>query len=380
LLVDGGAAGGQLVRGVSLRGESHRHVRISVDGGAPLSGTLQDEQGRPIAGARAILLPRDDERPWRSCVSDERGQFQLGAVTPGSYLLSAARRDLSPRAAVTISVPSAPAILRLVAASDASANAPASDADWQISVASAQNAWPLAGACALTLGGRAQVFGPASERGELRVHERAGTHLSIGAAGHRPAEVELTASATHALQAALEPCEDLHLRILNDAGEPLVRVLVVIEWSRGPSAAMAPPNILQGETNASGELELPILGEHFEARILSEERRVLGHWSGDVPAGHALSASVPRAATLDGALRGKDGQMVNDAVVWISLGDESVWGTTMTAGQGAFEFHVPPGLSGAFLEAQLGARHIKRELPTLKSGAAIVGFDLVLEN
>jgi hypothetical protein len=378
LFVDAGAEGCQLMRCVSLRGESRRHVRLNLDGGVPLSGIVQDEQGQALAGARVVLLPRDDERPWRSCVSNERGEFQLSAVIPGQYLLSAGRRGLAARTPVSLSVPSAPATHRLLEARPSAAAPSASD--WQLSVASASSGWPLDGACALRLGGGAKVFGPAGERGDLRVRDVAGTHLSVGAAGHRPVEVALDASAAQPLRVLLEPCPDVRVRIQTEGGEPLARALVVIEWSEGLGTLQPPPSCLQGETTVNGELDLPILGERLDARILSEDRRLLGQWSSNVTAGRTITATVPHAASVSGALRTKDGQAVNDALVWISLGDETVWGTTLTVGQGAFEFQVPPGLTGASVEAQSGTRHAKRELPAMKSGAAIVGFDLVLGN
>lgn len=61
-------------------------VRREGNARATVTGTVRDDNGRPVAGIRIIGLPRDRDLAWSPpAVSDEEGRFRLELIAPGNY-------------------------------------------------------------------------------------------------------------------------------------------------------------------------------------------------------------------------------------------------------------------------------------------------------
>ncbi len=77
-------------------GDHWRNLTLRLMPEGVISGRLLDEQGRPLAGASAVVFKRtyengeEDWRPAGTAKADDAGGFRVGALFEGLYLLAAA--------------------------------------------------------------------------------------------------------------------------------------------------------------------------------------------------------------------------------------------------------------------------------------------------
>ena len=83
------------VRGLELAGEEPRELRVAIEDGQRLRGSVLDEAGRPLANhlvvARAARAPPCDPAAWSpvsSTETDSRGAFELRRLQPGPWELT----------------------------------------------------------------------------------------------------------------------------------------------------------------------------------------------------------------------------------------------------------------------------------------------------
>lgn len=65
-----------------------------------IRGTVVDSAGRPVAGARILVVQSPGPMPDIAMLSGEDGSFAIGAPAAGRYLLEAATDSSSARADV----------------------------------------------------------------------------------------------------------------------------------------------------------------------------------------------------------------------------------------------------------------------------------------
>lgn len=81
-----------------------RDLRLPLGGeSGSLTGVVVGGEGKPVAGARVLLLGGEEREP-RETVSDEEGEFNFGEVEPGRYRLHAVagRSSTAPGELVTV--------------------------------------------------------------------------------------------------------------------------------------------------------------------------------------------------------------------------------------------------------------------------------------
>jgi hypothetical protein len=64
-----------------------RLALVVSDRGGQLEGVVRDEQGRPVAGAQAVLIPQNRERSelYKRAITNPTGRFTLSGIPPGEY-------------------------------------------------------------------------------------------------------------------------------------------------------------------------------------------------------------------------------------------------------------------------------------------------------
>jgi hypothetical protein len=68
----------------------------------PVAGTVVDESGRPVSGARVVAVPALNLRLARSTRADESGEFELTLHTAGQFLLFAEKEGFAVESATLV--------------------------------------------------------------------------------------------------------------------------------------------------------------------------------------------------------------------------------------------------------------------------------------
>ncbi|MFO0982535.1 MAG: carboxypeptidase-like regulatory domain-containing protein [Planctomycetota bacterium] len=370
LMIESRESGRAVVRGVMLGKEPRRYLRIRLEPGMAVDGSVLDATAAPATGATIALAPWNPRLPWLTVITDDHGRFRIDTLAPGRYHVAAAHRG-SVAMLGDLEAPSPSASFRLPAAAPAAVR----QIEFSVCVRSAATLLPIAGASVFTAGSAAPLA-VSDASGVAAGKAAAADDLFVGARAHGSLAFD---SSMH--EVWLGACRWIEVHVAFDGGASLVRPLLECEWRGGDAC---PPEDRIGEADASGSLLLPVHGEQLAARVFADERAFLGTWQGHVPDAGALFIRVPPPATVLGTLTTSTGQPAADAVVWVALAADHplarlVSAQTRSNAQGNYLLTLPAGLEHARLRAQRDQARGERELPAIRAAMSIVSFDFTLD-
>ncbi|HTV23502.1 MAG TPA: carboxypeptidase regulatory-like domain-containing protein [Polyangiaceae bacterium] len=306
-----------------------------LDPGLSLHGSVETDDGAPVAGATVQVTPSEplaDARDVR-CVSDADGRFECGGLLPGDYDCLLEPAYGADRQSIRIADASAPAFVRLRSLATGSirvqllAPEPADLATLALRARRGDGRWIEGRAEAggfrfadLPLGDYELAFDPPGIDAVHAVLSRAGESLTLAL--------------------PLPPRGSLSGRVVDERGEPVVEAWVIAR----PSGADLPPlrkSAVPVLTDAAGEFVVErLLRGRYDLEIVASSGS--SSVSAVETGGASLSielpthASVTVRATLDGA-----------PVEQFSLAYAEAPGTTRHVGQVAnglwAEPNLPPG-------------------------------------
>ncbi|MDX2089848.1 MAG: sigma-70 family RNA polymerase sigma factor [Kofleriaceae bacterium] len=333
---------------LNTSGEAAERVAVSLAGGAPISGQIVDEGGKPVGGARVVATSASEPLPVidprRDAVLAGRdGTFTIPSVAAGTWRITATHGDFAPQTSVPLTVDGehAKTGINLVLVGGGEVRGVVKD--------KAGNPVPAADVRVVARGyvfwrSRRQTFTDASGAFAISGLERREVELvaqhESGASAIVP--VDLVANRTQELALVLDVGGTIAGTVVDTAGAPIGDAQVVAEpdWNGGTSdrAAWSVRGIQEAVTDQGGAFRFPGLP--------AGSYRVRAARPGTPEAALSLSPGVvakPDTAPIkivvraDGTLTGKlalaDGKV--PALAFLALGDTHP--IAVSTKDGAFE-------------------------------------------